>query len=175
MGTQSNKLSLFDIGTEFRVLHELSNSEEFDSETGELLDNSKHLTELFNEIEATLGNKLDATMYIIKQLESEQQLLKDEAKRLTDRAKTRANKVEFLKSLMFSALNATNETKLKTTKFNYTIKRSESISVSDVDLLPREYVRLKREADKKAVKDALKSGATIEGCSIDEKFSLGVR
>jgi len=170
-----NKISLFELSIEFRALQDLITHEDFDETTGELIDNTDAVNELFKEVQGTLGHKLDATMYIVKELEAEVALLKDEAKRLVTRATARSNKITFLKELMFSALNASGESKLKTTKFNFTIKRSESVSVADVDNLPREYVRLKREADKKVIKEALKDGLVVDGCSIDEKFSLGVR
>ena len=168
------KISLFDISTEFRALQDLS-IDEVNEETGEVTNNSDLIAKLFNEVQETLANKLDGTMYVIKQLTSDSTALKDEAKRLNAKAKAMDNKAVYLKELMFGALNSTNEKKLKTDKFNFTIKRSESVSVADVDNLPREFVRLKREADKKAIKEVLKSGATVDGCSIDEKFSLGVR
>lgn len=171
----TNKISLFELSTEFRALQDLITHEEFDQETGELIDNTDAVQALFEEVQGTLGNKLDNTMYVIKELESEVTLLKDEAKRLTARATARDNKVKFLKTIMFSALNASGEKKLKTTKFNFTIKRSESVNVTDVDLLSREWVKLTRSADKIAIKKALKDGATIEGCNMNENFTLGVR
>ena len=171
----TNKISLFELSTEFRALQDLITYEEFDQETGELIDNTDAVQALFEEVQGTLGHKLDNTMYVIKELESEVTLLKDEAKRLTARAATRDNKVKFLKTIMFSALNASGEKKLKTTKFNFTIKRSESVNVKDVDLLSREWVKLARTADKVAIKKALKDGAIIEGCNMNENFTLGVR
>ena len=171
----TKNLSLFQIGTEFHALSDLANDEQFDNETGELIDQSEALTALFNEVQDTLGNKLDSTMYIIKELDSDSTALKAESKRLQAKAVAMDNKAKWLKELMYGALNATGEQKLKTAKFSYTIKRSESVTVKDVDNLPREYVRLKREADKKIIKEALKNGELISGCSIDENFSLGVR
>ena len=171
----SKDITLFGIGLEYRALFDLTQDERFDEETGELLDESETIKELFEGMQELLSDKLDNSMYIIKQLTNDSNALKEEAKRLNAKAKAMDNKALYLKELMFSALNATNETKLKTPKFSYTIKRSESVSVADVDNLPREFVRLKREADKKLIKEALKDGATIEGCSVDENFSLGVR
>ena len=172
---KTKDITLFGIGLEYRALFDLTQDEQFDEETGELLDESETIALLFDEIQETLSDKLDNSMYIVKQLGADSEALKAESKRLQAKAVAMDNKAKWLKELMYGALNATGEQKLKTAKFSYTIKRSESVTVADVDLLPREYVRLKREADKKLIKEALKEGATIEGCSVDEKFTLGVR
>lgn len=54
---------------------------------------------------------------------------------------------------------------------------SEAVEVSDVDSLPRKYIReiVERSADKKAIKAALESGVMLEGCQIVTKKSMVVR
>ena len=167
--------SLFNIGLDFRALYDLASEESYNEETGEIIDESETLLKLFQEVESTLSEKLDNTMYIIKSLEAEQTALKAEADRLAKRAKARENKAKFLKELMYSALNASGQQKLKTEKFNFSIKRSESVSIANEDELGREWVRIKREPNKTAIKKALKEGVEIEGCSISENFSIGVK
>ena len=167
--------SLFDIATEFHALNDLSNDIVYDEETGEILDESQTIKELFDGVALQLGDKLDNTMAVIKQMEASAKMLDEEAKRLSKRKVTLNNRIALLRELMLSALQASGEKKLKTVKFNYSLRNSESVNVKNVDELPREYVRLKREADKTKIKSHLKEGVIIEGCSIEKKQTLGVK
>ena len=170
-----SKISLYEISKEYKDLFEITQHESFDAETGELIDESEATKSLFDGLEDTLGNKLDNTQYISKELLSDSTALKDEAKRLNAKAKALDNKALYLKELMFGALNASENKKLKTQKFSFSISRSESVSIKDESELPREYVRIKKEADKAKIKKDLKDGVAIDGCSIQEKFNIGVR
>lgn len=159
-------MTLFEIGLEYRALADLALNEGEDNET---------IKQLFAENTSLLGDKLDNTMKIIKQLDAEEKALKDEAKRLTTRADTRKNKRELLRGLMLGSLETSGEKKLKTMSHNYSITDKESVQVLNEDELPREYVRLTRSADKTKIKEHLKEGVLIDGCSIVKKSSLGVR
>ena len=76
---------------------------------------------------------------------------------------------------MKTAVLLTEGKKIETDLFKFTVRKSESVAVKDAETLPRAYIRLKREADKKLIKEALKRGEQIEGCSIVENYSLGVK
>lgn len=167
--------SLFTIALDFKALNDLANELSYDETTGEIFDTSEDIAEFFNEISTDLSAKLNNTMYIIKQLEASEQMLKAESDRLLKRKTTFANRSKMLRDLMFSALNASGEKKLVTDKFNFSIRKSTSVSVSDVELLPREYVKLTRSADKMKIKEQLKEGVIIDGCSLDENYNLGVK
>ena len=63
-------MRLYNIAEEFTALYELAEQVEYNEETGEMIDNSETLKELFNELsEDKLEVKLENVMYIIKELE----------------------------------------------------------------------------------------------------------
>ena len=131
----TKNLSLFQIGTEFHALSDLANDEQFDEETGELIDQSEALTALFNEVQQTLGDKLDNTMFVIRNLEfmnsstqGEIDYLDKILKEKKQKVKYKENKIDFLKSLMSGALSASGKTKLETDKFKF--NRTISINVN---------------------------------------------
>lgn len=41
-----------------------------------------------------------------------------------------------------------------------------SVVINDVDLIPDNYMRVRKEPDKTAIKDALKNGQSVPGCSM---------
>lgn len=169
-------MTLFNIASEFQVLRDLAENDlEFNEETGEIIDNTDIINQLFEEIKLGLEDKLDNCMKLIKELEGSSEILKQEAKRINSKAIAFDNKAKQLKELMKNALVASGQEKLKTFYFSYNIKNSESIEVADVELLPRQFLRIKKEADKKAIKEALQNNILIEGCSIKSSKSLVVR
>ena len=167
--------SLFNISSDFKALSDLANELHYNEDSGEIIDESEDLEIFFKEISTDLSDKLDNTMYIIKGLEANEQTLKTESDRLKKRATTFKKRADYLRSLMFSALSASGEKKLKTEKFNFSIRKSVSVSVANVNELPREYVKLTRTADKMKIKEQLKEGVLISGCSLNENLALGVR
>jgi len=169
-------MNLFNHAVQFKALQDImDNDVEFDDETGEITDNSQVIADLFAELELGLGDKLNNSQYYIIDTLSDAETLKAEAKRLNERAKVLTNKANRVKELMKNAMIATGDTKLKTNLFNFSIRTSKSVQVSDVEELPREYVRLKREADKALIKKALADGEEIPGCAMVENKSLSAR
>ncbi len=176
------KISLFDIGTEFNVLNDLSNQYEVNEETGEFINNDEALKDLFNGIKTTLDVKLDNTMFIIKDMEFEASSFRGQidyleamTKKLKNKELARLNKVNFLKVCMLGAIKASQQDKIKTPNNNFFIKRGESANIASVDELPRQYRKATWNPDKKLIKEVLKSGKKIKGCSLVASESLMVK
>ena len=108
-----NKMSLFDIGQEFKSLYDMANDVEFDEVTGEIVDNTNILKNLFDEVEDTLINKLDNCQYIRKELEASSTMLAAEIKRLQAKKKALDNRSNRLKNIMQETFIITGDTKLK--------------------------------------------------------------
>lgn len=171
-----NKISLYEISQEFKNIFDLANDEQFD-ENGVLIDNSKELTELFEEVQGTLSDKLDNTMHVVRSLEfanSSTQGEIDYLVKLVDekkqKVKYKENKISFLKDLMSNAVRASGDDKIETDKFKFNryVKKNTSVSIANEDELPREWVKLERKPKKKEILSALKSGQEIAGCSLND-------
>lgn len=172
-------MRLFEIATEFKELRDLiENDLEFDSETGEVIDNQETLVALFNELQSTLQDKLNNSAYVIAELEASASALRDEAKRLTERAKHFESNADKLKNLMAFALSESGEEKIKTERFTFSFRKSEQVEIDPIitpDDMDRRYVRIKREFDKAKIKDALKKGEIVEGAHIVEKRNFQIK
>ena len=169
--------SLFNIGQEFKALYNLADEIEVD-ENGEIIDNSDLLLELFNELSNDkLESKLENVMYIIKEMEVSQKALKEEAKRLTDKAKVFENRANRLKEMIKDVMIVSGQSKIKTDKFNFSVKTLEEYNYDDVNMfgLDDEFKRFKEELNKTKIKEFVKAGGSIEGLKISEKVSLTVR
>lgn len=169
--------SLFTIGAEFKALYSLADEIEVD-ENGEIIDNSELLLELFNELSNDkLETKLENVMYIIKDLEVSEKALKDEAKRLNEKAKVFENRSNRLKEMIKDVMSVSGQAKIKTDKFNFSVKTIDYYDYEEVNLfgLSDEFKRFKEEIDKTKIKEFVKAGGVIDGLRVGEKTSLTVR
>lgn len=168
--------SLFDLSLEFYALKDLmENDFEVDEETGEFIDNTETINNLFNGLKMTFEDKLDNSQRYILTLNGEADILAKEIKRLQAKKTALENKADRLSEMMKNAILSSGENKFKTSLYSFNIKKTESVEVRDLDVIPRAYLRLKKEADKVAIKKALKNGDVIEGVYLSEKLSLGVK
>lgn len=169
-------MTLFDISSEFYVLKDLlDNDLEYDPETGEVYDNSEVLQKLFEEVSLKLGDKLDNSQRVVLELNGKADTLDKEIKRLQDKKRAFLNSADRLKSLMQNAIISSGKTKIKTDLFSFFIRESEALSIADEDNIPRQFLRIKKEVDKVAIKKAIKDGEEIDGCYIVKNRSLGVK
>lgn len=171
-------MRLYNIAEEFTALYELAEQVEYNEETGEMIDNSETLKELFNELsEDKLEVKLENVMYIIKELEVSKNALKDEAKRLTDKAKVLDNRASRLKDMIKDVMDISGQAKIKTDKFNFSVRIIEDYNYDDINMfgLDSEFIKVKEELDKTKIKSFAKAGGVIEGLRVSEKTSLTVR
>ena len=169
-------LSLFDISQEFFALKDLiDNDLEVNEDTGEITDNSKLLSELFDNLSLTMEDKFDNTQRYVLTLNGESDTLDKEIKRLQAKKSALNNKADKLKKMMQNALSVAGLEKFKTALYSFTIKTTEALEVESIDNIPREFLRIKKEADKVAIKTAIKGGLEIDGCKIVVNKNLGVK
>ena len=160
------KKSLYNIQNEhMELIHQIELAEgEITEEIGEQL--------AINESE--LQGKSIAYLSVIRHSESNNELIKDEIKRLQGLVKRNDTLVSRLKDNLLTAVNLFGAFEVDFTKFG--TRKSSSVVVEDINSLPARYKTTKvvESADKKAIKDDLKRGVTIKGCSIQDNHSLKI-
>jgi hypothetical protein len=168
--------TLFDLSVEFTALKDIVDNDcEFDPETGEIINNEEVIAELFGELQLSLEEKLNNSQYYIIELNSQADALGEEIKRLQAKKSALTNRANRLRDIMKGAIIQLAGGKIKTNLFSFFIKTTESLQVIDEESIPRQFLRIKREADKTAIKKAIKDGQEIEGCAIVTNTSLGVK
>ena len=100
-----------------------------------------------------------------------------EIKRLQNAKKQREKASEYLKDRIKHAMELFSIDELKTPLVKINFRKSESVEVDDVNQLPSLYkvVKVTEQADKAAIKAALKDGADIIGCSIVQHRNLQIK
>jgi hypothetical protein len=147
----------------------------------ELIDNGGELTPELSEAlaitEEQLQNKSVAYSFVIKQIDSEVDIIDAEIKRLQAMKKTRENASERLKANIKHAMELFNIDEIKTPLVKINFRKSEAVEVDDVNQLPAPYkvVKVTEQADKMAIKEAIKNGADIIGCRIVANRNLQIK
>ena len=162
-------MNIFNIQHEYQLL------------VNELIDNGGELTpELELALQINKDNfhsKSENYAYITKQFDGEMDIIDAEIKRLQQAKKTREKAIERLKANIEMAMITFEVDKIETPLIKISFRKSESVEVNDVNDLPNEFkvVKVTEAADKLKIKDALKSGMFISGCSIKTNRNLQIK
>lgn len=154
---------------------------EYQQLVNELIENGGELTpELELAMQITKDNfhsKSENYAFITRQFDAEMDIIDNEIKRLQQAKKTREKAIERLKANIEMAMNTFEVDKIETPLIKISFRKSESVEVEDVNNLPNEFkvIKLSETADKLKIKDAIKSGILIEGCSIKTNRNLNIK
>ena len=136
--------------------------------------------EMTPELEATLEiteaerlTKGEGYVYVIKQLRSQSDMIKSEIKRLQEIEKRYQNSADKLADTLLQSVVAHGQ--IKTALVTISTRKSKSVSITDESLLGAEFMRIKTEPNKTAIKEALEAGQEVQGALIVENYSLNIR
>lgn len=139
-----------------------------DLSTGEILD-----TAAFDQLQMERDEKIENIALWIKNLRADALAYKAEKDAFAEKQKRAENKAESLTKYLANVLDGK---KFKSVKADITWRKSIALNVQEGAQAPEEYLRVKEpELDKKALTDALKSGAEIAGFELIEKMNIQVR
>ena len=117
-------------------------------------------------IQGELTAKVDNIACLIKNTNAEIKALADEERALRERRQTKVNMVDRLKKYLVDALTDADIKKVEGTRAVVSLRNSRSVEVDEGAELADEFLRIKSEPDKTAIKDALQSGVSIDGARL---------
>ena len=139
-----------------------------DSETGEIID-----IEAFDSLQMEREEKIEGIALYIKDLKAEAEALKAEKLAFAERQKVAENKVESLKNYLAYALKGQA---FKSTKAVVSFRKTQQVDIPDIHKLDENFLRYKDpEADKTAIKEAIKAGQTVKGATLIENTSVIIK
>ena len=146
-------------------------SMEIDEETGEILN-----TEVIRNFEMDAAEKIENTGLYVREQDHEVKALKEEAARMLSRAKAIETRCARLKALMLEALKPFNG-KIKGTRLTVFERRTPVVLIKDGIELPPAFTTIKTTItpNKILIKNALKDGTEIPGCTLGESISVMMR
>ena len=139
-----------------------------DEETGEIIDYEK-----LGELQIERETKIENVACWIKDLKAEAEALKAEKMAFAERQKVAENKAESLKKWLAYALDGKA---FKSTRASVSFRKSQAVEITDIYKLDENYLRYKEpEADKTAIKEALKAGKEVAGATLVENTSVIIK
>lgn len=140
-----------------------------DTETGEIIDQ-----EMLDALMIERDAKIEGVACWIKNLMSDADAIKDEKDVLAEREAKCRKKADYLKKWLAEALCGQ---KFSTAKCAVSFRRSETVEISDVALIPAELLRIKNtiEPNKTAIKALLKDGKDVAGCILVENQNIQIK
>jgi uncharacterized protein YigA (DUF484 family) len=161
------KPTLYQIKNEYFEL-----MEQIEAQGGEITD---EISEALTINETHLKEKSLAYMDFIGSLEAKNQRIDTEVKRLQQMKRANDKIVERMKMALATAVIEFGD--FESGLHSFTTRKSESIEVEDVSLLPQEYVKIKVEqmADKVKIKEAMKQGIEVTGARVVTKQNLSIK
>lgn len=119
-------------------------------------------------------NKVENYIKVIKNIESDVEVRKNEIKRLTELNKADEKKKDHLKETLSTSMTLTGHERVDTPLFKVSFRKSQAVEV-DETVLPESYKVATWKPDKKRLKEDLKNGLEIIGASLVERKNLSIR
>lgn len=113
--------------------------------------------------------------YVIKNFESEVDIIEEEIKRLNALKKARQNAVDKLKNNISDAMQLFGILEVKAPTFKMNFRKSESVEIFEG--LDQEFIteKVSYQPDKIAIKNAIKEGRQVNGAALITNYNLQIR
>jgi len=159
------KKKLYEIKQEYVQIGQML--EDYDGEMTEELDELLKINQ--NELE----EKSLGYIVMIKERESNIEMLKNEVKRLQNLIKKEEREKEFFRYGLQEAVNMYGSYKAGT--FRVGTRTTYAVSITDEEALDPNFLRLKYEPNKTAIKEAIDAGQEVNGAVIVENKNLYIK
>lgn len=142
-----------------------------DEETGEI---DESIYEALDNLQMERDRKIENIGLAYKSWSAFADDIKAEKQALEKRQKQAEKRVESLKRYMQYALNGE---KFKTPKVAVSYRKTQSVQINALELIPEEFLRFKDpEADKAKIKEAItKHGEIVPGAEVVESVSMSIK
>lgn len=138
--------------------------------------------ELTPELEERLAGNADGFDSMMENLSkavinlrSDAEAIKCEKMRLAKLQAAKERSVESIRRVMLNAMRLRQTDRTRAGQFSISTRRTKAVEVDDGAVIPDEYCRVVKTADKTALKDAIEGGAEIEGVRIVENESIQIK
>ena len=168
-------MKLYELVSEEQKLNELFLTA-IDEETGEIRDNET-LEELETELKNALVNKSEGIIKVIRNQESDLEMITAEIERLTNLKNRIKKEIENFKSYIKFNMKKMDIKKIETSLGNISLRQSTATEIYDEASLPKEFLKEKitYTPSKTEIKKAIESGQEVKGARLVVNTSLTIK
>lgn len=161
--------NIYELKDQIKACIQLDEEHVVDTEDGEILN-----LQQFEALQMERDAKIEGMCCYIKNKLAEADAIDAEANTLSNRSGVIRKEVERCKAYLAGALYGE---KFETPRCKITWRKSEICNVLNIDAVPEEYKRTKVtvDADKTAIKKAIKSGAEVPGAEVIQKLNMTLK
>lgn len=163
--------NLYELSYEYRQAAEYLNQAEDDIEL-------KYALDLITELEVALEEKIENTAKLIKSFEAEADKFKAEAKRLSDKSTSYANKAKSLKQWIYDSFHQNGIERIDGDLFTVALQNNPvSLEIKSIDHIPDEFLNhLEPTVSKRdLLKHIKETGEAFEGVEMKQTRSVRIR
>lgn len=166
--------SLYELSGEFLQVQEMLENDEFDQEA---VKNTLDCIDFEIDLKAENYAKIIKNLEVVKAgIKGKKDAIEEELERLDCKEKNIENKIKYLKECLGQAMKATGKEKIKTDLFSFYFKKNQAVRIVDEKIaLESNFVRIKKEIDRKELLKAMKEGQNFDFAEIKESESLIIR
>lgn len=168
-------MKLYELVSEEQKLNELFLLA-IDEETGEIRDNET-LEQLETELKNALVNKSEGIIKVIRNQESDLEMVTAEIERLTNLKNKMKKEIENFKSYIKFNMKKMELKKVETSLGNISLRQSTATEIYDEASLPKEFLKEKitYTPSKTEIKKAIESGQEVKGARLVVNTSLTIK
>lgn len=162
-------MSLYELDTKIKGCIQLDAEHVVDTEDGEIFD-----LQQFEALQMERGQKIEGMCCYIKNLMAEAVAYEAEEKRMRERRAAKEREIDRCKGYLAGVLYGE---KFETPRCKISWRKSEICNVLNIDAVPDEFKRTKVtiDADKTAIKKAIKGGAEVPGVEVIQKLNMTLK
>ena len=159
-------MKLYELAQNYAQLMEMAEEMESDA-----------LVDTLESLQEAIEDKAENVAKLIKNLEADVKVIRDEEKRLAERRQVIENKVERLKSYLQEQLETAGLQKVKRPTITVSIQNNPpSVDVIDETLIPADFlIPQPAKVDKKSILERLKKGESVPGVTLKQTKGVRIR
>lgn len=134
--------------------------------------------EILNAIKAEIENKGDGIIKFIRNEESSIKVIDEEIKRLQALKKSKNNKIKNMKNYLMHCMQLMNVRKIEGNLGRISIRKNPvSLGILDESLIPEYFIQeeVVKNVNKTLIKDTLKDGKDVPGCTLIQNESITIK
>jgi replicative superfamily II helicase len=159
-------MKLYELAQNYAQLMEMAEEMESDA-----------LVDTLEALQDAIEDKVENIAKLIKNLEADAKIIKEEEQRLADRRRSIESKVARLKEYLQEQLEVAGLQKVKRATITVAIQNNPpSVEIADEKLIPSEFmIPQNPKIDKQAILERLKNGEMVPGCSLKQTKGVRIR
>ena len=135
------------------------------------------LEQYLDELGQQEADKIDRFCQFVRIETERAEAIKAESKRLARKAQTAQNRLDYIRARYLTIMQQHGLRKVSGKVYTASVRESQAVAIEDQNAIPAEFWKVKEErtVDKVMVKNHIKAGIEVPGCSLVPTYSLLTR